>query len=222
MAESQKTKKPWQKPWNPFRKGRPRDEDEKTPASVLHERADNAKNLSSRSYYSYLLRILRQGRLYEITRRTGSFFSPLFFIYRVFRWGLFLLTWIETSAVLFLFSIIVAAVLPPSLVLFLSFLYGSVAEDKRYAGRLLREVEKQPILIVTSEERFAPEALVPVTENGVCFLFVVNNFSNLFRQKRRFFLPMCRLRKNVYLVRESLYFQVRDELLSRSDVGVIH
>lgn len=218
MAQSH----PLKKPWNLFRKGKELREEKRTPDSALSDRADNAKNLSSRNYYAYLLKILRQGRLYEVTRRTGSFFSPLFFIYRVFRWGLFVVTWIETSAVLFLFSIIVAAVLPPSLVLFLSFLYGSIAEDKRCAGRLLHALEAKPTLIVTSEESFFPEALLPLSSETTCFLLVINNFSSAFRHKKRFFLPMCRLRKNVYLVRESLYFQVRDELLSRPDVGVIH
>ena len=192
------------------------------PEDAFLLRADEAKNLSSSSYYSYLIKIARQRKFYEITRRTGIFFSPLFFIYRVFRWGLLLLTWVETSAFLLLFFVIVAAVLPPLLVLFLSFLYGNIREDRRYAERLLNLIGKRDIVILTGDNAYSPASLVPRASDKVCFLLVINNFSSYFRHKKRFFLPMTKESDNVFYIRESLYFEARDKLLNRDRVMVIY
>lgn len=197
-------------------------EENQKPEDAFLLRADEAKNLSSSSYYSYLIKIARQRRFYEITRRTGNFFSPLFFIYRVFRWGLIFLTWIETSAVLLLFFVIVAAVLPPLLVLFLSFLYGNIREDRRYADRLLKLIGSRDTVVLTGDNAYSPSGLVPRASSNVCFLLVVNNFSSYFRHKKRFFLPMSKASENVFYIRESLYFQIRDRLLQRDRVMVIH
>ena len=204
-----------------YKKHTLKEEDPKPEDSFLL-RADEAKNLSSSSYYSYLIKIARQRRFYEITRRTGNFFSPIFFIYRVFRWGLIFLTWIETSAVLLLFFVIVAAVLPPLLVLFLSFLYGNIREDRRCAERLLSLIGNRDTVVLTGDNAYSPEGLVPRGRSKICFLLVVNNFSSYFRHKKRFFLPMSKAGENVFYIRESLYFQIRDKLLMRDRVMVIY
>lgn len=192
------------------------------PQEAFSLRADEAKNLSSSSYYSYLIKIARQRKVYEITRRTGIFFSPLFFIYRVFRWGLLFLTWIETSAFFVLFFIIVAAVLPPLLVLFLSFLYGNIAEDRRYAEKIFAILGTRDAIVLTGDNSFSPFALVPNASENRCFLLVVNNFSSKFKQKNRFFLPMSKAGENVFYIRESLYFEIRERLFARNKVILIH
>lgn len=192
------------------------------PQEAFSLRADEAKNLSSSSYYSYLIKIARQRKVYEITRRTGLFFSPLFFIYRVFRWGLLFLTWIETSAVLVLFFIIVAAILPPLFVLFLSFLYGNIAEDRRCADKLFTLIGTRETIVLTGDNAFSPLSLVPNSSENRCFLLVVNNFSSKFKHKKRFFLPMTKKSENIFYIRESLYFQIRDRLFARNKVMLIH
>ena len=205
----------------PYKKDRKRHE-KTLPQEAFSLRADEAENLSSSSYYSYLMRIARQRKVYEITRRTGLFFSPLFFIYRVFRWGLLFLTWIETSAFLLLFFVIVAAVLPPLLVLFLSFLYGNIAEDRRCAEKLFALLGTRETIVLTGDYAYSPLALVPNSSENRCFLLVVNNFSSKFKHKKRFFLPMSKKSENIFYIRESLYFQIRERLFARNKVMLIH
>ncbi len=190
-----------------------------TPSEMLTERRQLADiQEKTPQYYRYLYRIFKNGRLHLLYRRFDTLFRPFFWIYRIFRYTLIAITWIEASAVFLLFSLILLAFFPPILVLSAAFLYSGAAYDRRAARFLERRIGERAVLVSV----FGRAPLVPTEGNDAVVLTVPDKEAKRTHARRLFLRPLIRTGESSYEIRESLLFRLRPFLQEKKNVCMVY
>lgn len=195
---------------------------DKSPADILSDRSQLADaREQTGKYFPYLLSVIRKGKLYMLYQRFGSLMSPIFWIYRIFRWVLLAITWLEASAVLLLFTAVLLALFPPILVLTVAFLYGNAGEDKRGAAYLRRVIGERPVILLASAGGASPTAFACPESDPLYLVVPEREWASGFTPNL-FFRSFYPVSENTFYIRESLFFQLKPFLLAQKNSGIVY
>ncbi len=171
---------------------------------------------SSKHYLDYLKNYAKKSDPYRLYKKASDYFRPIRYIVKFFRWFVIALTWIQASALLLLFAVLILAALPLALLLFtlVSLLVRIDAWKKLQKDKKVFESEKVIVFFFSGEvSHFAFSQALDFSREYVVVM-VGGRLGKIKELKNKKFANRVEIKDRLYHFHEHYFFLLRNEVFS--------